>query len=209
MPGADPGDGGLAHGETGLDQVTGDAGLDGALRRPIRLLDRVLRCLQRIAEYSRHPHCLLRIAHGRADREVRLADGHIIRRSAGLLDLHLWNERLARAYGFDTALAAGPPRRPTRIEAFRENLLILALAWAFNPASLRRAEMRRERCELWISRKAMLARYGNGVPPGGAAAACRRPPVSSPPAFAFFAGIRPAGGGDAARSRDEPLGRGP
>ena len=68
----------------------------------------------------------------------------------------------ARAFGFDIALAGAG--NPPRLVALCENLLILALARAFNPASLRRNEMRRERCELWISRDAFIARYGKRPP---------------------------------------------
>jgi hypothetical protein len=248
--------------------VTGRSGLTNPLRRPVRVLDRALRHLLHIAEYSRHPECLLRIAHSRAEREVQLGDGQTVGHGAGLIDLHLWNERLAalpsprrglarasalrramatslrelasrletdpafaavaalraraafvprkrrrqmlrlaRAFGFDTPLAAAPRRHRSRFVTLCENLLILALAWAFNPTSLRRNEMRRERCELWISREALLARYREGVPSGGAAL-CRRASLPSPPGFALSpsaAARRARDGGP--RSRGDPAGR--
>jgi hypothetical protein len=188
------------------------------LRYLIGRLDWLLRRLEGIAEFTRHPCCLLRIARGLAEREVRLADGCPICRGAEVLDLHLWNEhlsilpsprrglarasalrrhlgislrelarrietdpslaavkavrarsafvprnrmqqalRIARAFGFDT-VAAGPPAR--RLLGLCENLLLWALAWTFNPGTLRRNGMLREYCELWISREALIARYG-------------------------------------------------
>jgi hypothetical protein len=196
----------------------GSTGLANPLRCLIGGLDWLLRRLEGIAEFTRHPYCLLRIARGRAEREVRLADGCPICRGAEVLDLHLWNEhlsilpsprrglarasalrrhlgislselarrietdpslaavkavrarsafvprnrmrqalRIARAFGFDTVAAAPPARRLLRLS---ENLLLWALAWTFNPGTLRRNGMLREYCELWISREALIARYG-------------------------------------------------
>jgi hypothetical protein len=240
--------------------VTNKTALGNTLRHPVRVLDRVLRRVQHIGEYSGHPQCLLRFAHGRAERAVRLADGSMIQPGVGIVDLHLWNERLAflpsprrglarasalrrdlgtslrelarrletdpafaavaalraraafvpkkrrrqvvrfaRAFGFDAALPAAPARRPTRLEVLCENLLILALAWTFNPASLRRNGMRRERCELWISRPALLARFGAAARTGGATAPCRQSPVSPVPDFALPAPPRPAHAGHGGR----------
>jgi hypothetical protein len=191
------------------------------LRRAIGGLDRLLRRLEGIAEYTEKPDCLLRFARGRAKRDLELADGSRVARGAEILDLHLWNEhllglpsrhcglarasalrrdlgaslrelalyietdpsvaavaalrarvafvpsrrigkvlRIARAFGFDPILASGSARTLGRLLAVGENLLMCALAWTFNPASLRRNEVLREPCEMWISRSALIAAYG-------------------------------------------------
>ena len=191
------------------------------LRRAIGGLDRVLRRLEGITEFSENPDCLLRFARGRAKRDVHLGDGCRVARGAEILDLHLWNEhlaglpsercglarasalrrdlgaslrelaarieidpslatvaalrarvafvtsrriikvrRIARAFGFDPILSAGSARTRGRLSAVGENLLMCALAWTFNPASLRRNEVLREPCEMWISRSALIAAYG-------------------------------------------------
>lgn len=67
--------------------------------------------------------------------------------------------RIARAYGFDTVISGAPNSLVMRLHDFSENLLIWALAWTFNPAALRRNGLLRPRCELWISRHALTARY--------------------------------------------------
>jgi hypothetical protein len=78
--------------------------------------------------------------------------------------------RIACAFGFDTTADPRSATGPGRVFGLGENLLCWALAWAFNPAGLRRGGLRRQRCELWISREDLLARYGGR--------AMRRAPVS-------------------------------
>jgi hypothetical protein len=196
-------------------QVAAGTALEETLRRLIGGLDRLLRRFYGITEFSGHPNCLLRIARGVADKDVRLADGCIVCRDAEVLDLHLWNEhvwslppprrglaranalrrylrvslcelairietdpslgavaalraraafvprrrmqkvlRIARAFGFDTAASAPPDGYPY---GFWESLLLWALAWTFNPSTLRRNGVLRGSCELWISRDALIA----------------------------------------------------
>jgi ceramide glucosyltransferase len=68
--------------------------------------------------------------------------------------------RLAARYGFEWI---APDRKPTfsaRLHAVGENFLILGLQWAFNPAGLRGKVFFRPREPLWISRRALLTRYG-------------------------------------------------
>jgi hypothetical protein len=198
------------------------ARLGHSLRRLVGGLDRCLRHLLGVAEFSPHPDCLLRVARALAGETVRLADGCHIGRGAEILDLHLWNERLstlpsrcrglgratvlrrrlqtslrelaswleadpalvsiaavracaafvprkrvgkalriARAFGFDTTADPRSATRPGRAFRFGETLLCWALAWAFNPAVLRRGGLAPQRCELWISREDLLARYGD------------------------------------------------
>jgi hypothetical protein len=62
--------------------------------------------------------------------------------------------RIARAFGFDTAASAPPDVYPY---GFWESLLLWALAWRFNPSTLRRNGVLRSSCELWISRGALIA----------------------------------------------------
>ena len=65
--------------------------------------------------------------------------------------------RLAIIAGFDLfEPAAGALRR---LHDFLENLLIWALAWTFNPGAVRGKGLRQSRCELWISRRALVAGY--------------------------------------------------
>jgi hypothetical protein len=211
------------------------------LRRAIGGLDRLLRRLEGIAEYSENPDCLLRFAGGRAQRDLHLADGCRVARGAQILDLHLWNEhllglpsgrcglarasalrrdlgaslrelagrietdpslaavaalrawvafvpsrrigkvlRIARAFGFAPIRAAGSARALGRLSAVGENLLMYALAWTFNPGSLRRREVLRERCEMWISRSALIATYGGTEAlPAGLRERPDRPPAEN------------------------------
>jgi hypothetical protein len=58
-------------------------------------LDRWLRKLQGIYEYSAHPQCLFRIESVRVDEALELADGTTVRAGSRALALHLWNEHLA------------------------------------------------------------------------------------------------------------------
>jgi YkoP domain len=67
--------------------------------------------------------------------------------------------RIVRAYGFDTVARDAPDSLGTRVHDFWENFLIWALAWTFNPTARRRNGLLRPRCEVWISRDALMARY--------------------------------------------------
>jgi hypothetical protein len=71
--------------------------------------------------------------------------------------------RIAQAFGFDTAVSARPDPLPEQLGAFWQNFLIWALAWTFNPATLRRNGFLRQHCDLWISRTAIRARYGRNA----------------------------------------------
>ncbi len=78
--------------------------------------------------------------------------------------------RVTARYGFDVVedAALGRPWH-----AFGENVMLWALARAFNPAATARQPFRREKHELWISRERLLERYGHR--PDG-----QRPPAGSP-----------------------------
>jgi ceramide glucosyltransferase len=58
-------------------------------------LDRSLRRLQHIQEFSQTPDCLLRIAFGPARRAVELADGTRIARGDRVGEVHYWNEHVS------------------------------------------------------------------------------------------------------------------
>lgn len=206
----------------------GSAELGNRRRRLIGWLDRLLRRLQGIAEFSGEPDCLLRVARTRAGAELRLADGCRIGRGSEVLDLHLWNEhlsglpsprrglarasalrrcivaslhelagrvetdpsfgqvaalrartafvprrrlrkvlRIARAFGFDAIAPAPFGPRPGALLTLWEDLLLWALAWTFNPSTLRRNGVLREHCDLWISRGGFVARYGEAASSAG------------------------------------------
>jgi hypothetical protein len=71
--------------------------------------------------------------------------------------------RLASAggrYGFESR-PVEPPHGPAgRLRRWGEDVLLLLLAWGFNPASLWRRGARPARCRLWMSREMLLSRYG-------------------------------------------------
>lgn len=72
--------------------------------------------------------------------------------------------RVAAAFGFEPAASLACKRPEGRqVGRFCEDLFISALAWAFNPEALGRSGWRRQRCELWISRAALLSAYGPGA----------------------------------------------
>ncbi len=56
-----------------------------------------------------------------------------------------------------------------RIHDFFQNILVSMLIWTFNPRGLRGLGLRRDYASLWISRRTLIARYGNDAaisPPG-------------------------------------------
>ena len=82
--------------------------------------------------------------------------------------------RVVGWFGFDAVEPARAGSFPIRLHDFWENFLLLALAWTFNPAALRGNGVMRGRCELWVSREAFIARYGQG--------GARRADDAAPPA---------------------------
>jgi hypothetical protein len=67
--------------------------------------------------------------------------------------------RLIRRFGFEDVDEGAKPL-PTRVHDAFENLLICALTWTHNPGALRRDKLIRQRRPVWISRAALLDRYG-------------------------------------------------
>jgi hypothetical protein len=66
---------------------------------------------------------------------------------------------LAAAAGFELIELGEAGGVARRLHDFLENLLHWALAWTFNPNALRAKGLRQSRCEVWISRRALAARY--------------------------------------------------
>ena len=60
-------------------------------------LDRRLQRRQRLVEYSRDPSCIFRLQIGRAERDLMLRDGMLLRTGARIARLHYWNEHLPSA----------------------------------------------------------------------------------------------------------------
>jgi hypothetical protein len=67
-------------------------------RRPaewaIQALDRLLRRCHGVHEFTDDRECIIRIARGRARRDVSLRHGILVRPGDAIVELHLWNEQL-------------------------------------------------------------------------------------------------------------------
>lgn len=74
----------------------------------VRQLDRVLRKLFGIQEFSADPQCIFRISVATSAEDFKLPDGTPVRRGERIGDLHLWNEHLPQipASGVDLGWAA-------------------------------------------------------------------------------------------------------
>lgn len=74
----------------------------------VRQLDRLLRGLLGIREFSDDPQCVFRISLARSQQDFTLPDGTPVRRGDPVGELHLWNEHLPQiaAEGFDLNWAA-------------------------------------------------------------------------------------------------------
>jgi ceramide glucosyltransferase len=202
---------------------------------PVRWLDFALRRATGIRDYSQHPHCLMRLSLGRAERDVNLKDGTRIARGETIGELHYWNEHMAAmkkgrtgltwasAYhrwmvlsleelarhmqenprlaevqaframlpyssrdaealaarisprlGLDIRVPPPPEGALGRLHAAGEQLLFRLLVWAFHPGT-RAADGRRE---VWVTRRALLARYTRDAPaPTAPKAVARLTPI--------------------------------
>jgi len=67
--------------------------------------------------------------------------------------------RFGSWFGFEEAAEVGPLSALRRLHDAAEDVWLLALAWTFNPGSLRRRSILRRRDDLWISRAGMIARH--------------------------------------------------
>lgn len=79
----------------------------GLIRWTIQAIDGMLRRHYGVVCYSDHPDCLLRISPGISDMNIMLSDGKQVRTGDPVLDLHLWNERLANHLLTKQGLARG------------------------------------------------------------------------------------------------------
>lgn len=67
--------------------------------------------------------------------------------------------RVALAFGFEEPVSTPHNPIPLRLARLCENIFVCALAWTFNPAALARNGLRRQHCELWMSRSALVAMH--------------------------------------------------
>ncbi|MBE3519665.1 MAG: hypothetical protein IMW97_05105 [Firmicutes bacterium] len=68
----------------------------GPIAAAVLLIDRILRKRHGIREFTTDPDCVLRVAVGRADREIRLSDGTKLESGDPVGEIHLWNERIPK-----------------------------------------------------------------------------------------------------------------
>jgi hypothetical protein len=68
--------------------------------------------------------------------------------------------RMCRYLGFDIVMGRGPVALKQRVRRLGENILVSLLVFAHNGAALRADTLRRERVEIFMSRKALDRRYG-------------------------------------------------
>lgn len=66
------------------------------MKQAVLRLDAWMRRQQGMLELNTSPTCMLRVVMIRAESEMRLSDGAIIRRGDRIVDLHFWNERMPK-----------------------------------------------------------------------------------------------------------------
>ncbi len=76
-------------------------------RRIVFGFDDRLRRLEGIYAFNHDPHCVLRISRSASRSEQRLGDGSLIRVGDPLIELHWWNEHIARLAATGTSLQWG------------------------------------------------------------------------------------------------------
>jgi hypothetical protein len=64
----------------------------------IKKLDRLLRRLLGIHEFSREPDCMLRYSRARSESSLTLPNGEKVKTGDPILELHFWNERIDRRH---------------------------------------------------------------------------------------------------------------
>jgi hypothetical protein len=104
-------------------------------------LDRWLRQRQGVYEFTSNPICMLRVNRATAEDELTLSDGTQVHCGDPILNLHLWNEQLARMKGGPTLSWA------TRVcRALDGSLCDLALCIAHRPEFSDIAALRADIC---------------------------------------------------------------
>lgn len=66
------------------------------LTSAIKRIDRKLRALHGIVEYSNSPSCIFRLEVAPSEEQIVLADGTTVCRADRIIVLHLWNEQIPR-----------------------------------------------------------------------------------------------------------------
>ncbi len=89
----------------GFPVCLGAAPSGGFVQNAIFQLDRLLRRWQGIYEFCAADDCLLRVAIARAAKRIELPDGSIVRPGHEILEIHWWNEHVARLVADKPALA--------------------------------------------------------------------------------------------------------
>lgn len=79
-------------------------------------------------------------------------------------------DRLAAHYGFDVVATDECPRLRECLHDFGNEILVWMLIWAYNPRAIRHTRPIRPRCEVWISRRRLVERYGRNRDRGKIAA---------------------------------------
>ena len=102
----------------------------GPIRWIVRGIDFFLRRHYRVVCYSDHPDCLLRVSPGISDVDIDLSDGTHVHKGDPVLDLHLWNERLASRLLSMHGLARGKGL----IQYLRTSLRLLS-DWCRSPSA--------------------------------------------------------------------------
>jgi hypothetical protein len=92
--------------------------------------------------------------------EPQFAGVRAFRGEAAFFEKSLEGNALFERLGFDL-VRVDRRSKLKRFGEFWENLYAWWLIWTFNPGSLRRKDfLRMERAQLWISRRALMERYG-------------------------------------------------
>ncbi len=72
--------------------------------------------------------------------------------------------RWVRRFGFELIEREPPATVGNYLRDAGDGLLLLGLTWAFNPGGLKHKPFFRNRYEIWISRDALLDRFGDSLP---------------------------------------------
>ncbi len=70
--------------------------------------------------------------------------------------------RIAGRFGLERLAVPVPLRLSQKVHDFFDNFWLVGLVWTFNPRALRGRVLARHRDEFWISRSALIARFGTG-----------------------------------------------